>query len=377
MLASEEHIGHAYHLLLTRLREEHAEMRFSAFQVLQELFARSHRFRTLLISNFQEFLELTVGIDHEQPLPPPKEVAQKLRKAAIKAVQDWHEKYGEAYKQLSLGYHFLKQNKKVDFQDVHARTVAERRREEEKQKRLENIYKEKVKRTEKEMEEMSQEIADTLTEMENCFQLLMPDPLNFGMNEIDPELSKQTPANEAGPACPLSSQGKVTPSSLGCMDDEQPCCSKDILPVSQGVTADGGKEADEKAEQEELDGGTRSDVPYSGPDLHDDDDDDYQTFVRNHGLISHKYTLDLEISTDIKVQENEDNTAIINSVMDAHKLLRNKFWPSVQSWIQLLTRAGVNDDQLRCAIELKNKMETAMKKYKEMDISFRARKRKV
>ncbi|XP_068044560.1 UV-stimulated scaffold protein A isoform X2 [Anomalospiza imberbis] len=364
--SSEEHISHAYHLLLTRLQEEHAEMRFSAFQVVQELFARSHQFRTLLISNFQEFLELTVGIDHEQPLPPPKEVAQKLRKAAIKAVQDWHEKYGEAYKKLSLGYHFLKQNKKVDFQDVHARTVAERRREEEKQKRLENIYKEKVKRTEKEMEEMSQEIADTLTEMENCFQLLMPDPFNFGVNEIDLELSKQTSANEARPASPLSSQGQVYPSSWGCMDDEQPCCSKDILPVSQH----------EKPEQEELDGGTRSDIPFSGPAL-DDDDDDYQTFVRNHGLISHKYTLDLEISTDIKVQENEDNTAIINSVMDAHKLLRNKFWPSVQSWIQLLTRAGINDGRLRCAIELKNKLETAMKKYKEMDISFKARKRKV
>nr|XP_005490910.2 UV-stimulated scaffold protein A isoform X1 [Zonotrichia albicollis] len=376
--SSSEHIGHAYHLLLTRLREEHAEMRFSAFQVLQELFARSHHFRTLLISNFQEFLELTVGIDHEQPLPPPKEVAQKLRKAAIKAVQDWHEKYGEAYKQLSLGYHFLKQNKKVDFQDVHARTVAERRREEEKQKRLENIYKEKVKRTEKEMEEMSQEIADTLTEMENCFQLLMPDPLNFGMNEVDPELSKPTPANEAGPACPSSSQGEGTPSSLGCVDEEQPCCSKDILPAPQCGTAAGNKEPDKQAEQEGLDGGTRSDVPFSGPDLHDDDDDDdYQTFVRNHGLISHKYALDLEISTDIKVQENEDNTAIINSVMDAHKLLRNKFWPSVQSWIQLLTRAGVNDDQLRRAIEIKNKMETAMKKYKEMDISFKARTKKV
>ncbi|XP_068044559.1 UV-stimulated scaffold protein A isoform X1 [Anomalospiza imberbis] len=374
--SSEEHISHAYHLLLTRLQEEHAEMRFSAFQVVQELFARSHQFRTLLISNFQEFLELTVGIDHEQPLPPPKEVAQKLRKAAIKAVQDWHEKYGEAYKKLSLGYHFLKQNKKVDFQDVHARTVAERRREEEKQKRLENIYKEKVKRTEKEMEEMSQEIADTLTEMENCFQLLMPDPFNFGVNEIDLELSKQTSANEARPASPLSSQGQVYPSSWGCMDDEQPCCSKDILPVSQRVTADGSKEVDEKPEQEELDGGTRSDIPFSGPAL-DDDDDDYQTFVRNHGLISHKYTLDLEISTDIKVQENEDNTAIINSVMDAHKLLRNKFWPSVQSWIQLLTRAGINDGRLRCAIELKNKLETAMKKYKEMDISFKARKRKV
>ncbi|NXR18039.1 UVSSA protein, partial [Cinclus mexicanus] len=375
--SSEEHISHAYHLLVTRLQEEHAEMRFSAFQVVQELFARSHQFRTLLISNFQEFLELTVGTDHEQPLPPPKEVAQKLRRAAIKAVQDWHEKYGEAYKQLSLGYHFLKQNKKVDFQDVHARTVAERRREEEKQKRLENIYKEKVKRTEKEMEEMSQEIADTLTEMENCFQLLMPDPFNFGMNDIDPELSKQTSANEAEPASHLSCQGEVNPSYLGYMDDEQPCCSKDILPVSQCVTPDGNKEIDKKPEQKELDGGTCSDIQHSGPPF-DDDDDEYQTFVRNHGLISHKYTLDLEISTaDIKVQENDDNTAIINSVMDAHKLLRNKFWPSVQSWIQLLTRAGINDDRLRCAIELKNNLETAMKKYKEMNISFKARKRKV
>ncbi|TRZ18462.1 hypothetical protein HGM15179_008652 [Zosterops borbonicus] len=376
--SSSEHISLAYHLLVTRLQEEHAEMRFSAFQVVQELFARSHQFRTLLIADFQEFLELTVGTDHEQPLPPPKEVAQKLRRAAIKAVQGWHEKYGQAYKQLSLGYHFLKQNKKVDFQDVHARTVAERRREEEKQKRLENIYKEKVKRTEKEMEEMSQEIADTLTEMENCFQLLMPDPFNFEVNDIDPELSKPTSAKKAGPASPLSSQGKVNPSYVGFMDDEQPCCSKDIPPVSQCITADGNKEVDEKPEQKELDGGTCSDIQCSGPALSDDDDDDdYQTFVRNHGLISHKYTLDLEVSTDIKVQENEDNTAIINSVMDAHKLLRNKFWPFVQSWIQLLTRAGISDDRLRCAIELKNKLETAMKKYKEMNISFKARKRKV
>ncbi|KAM4673007.1 UV-stimulated scaffold protein A isoform 1-T2 [Amazona ochrocephala] len=376
--SSDEHINHAYHLLLTRLREEHAEMRFSAFQIVQELFSRSHQFRTLLISNFQDFLELTVGIDHDQPLPPPKEVAQKLRKQTIKSVQEWHEKYGEAYKKLALGYHFLKQNKKVDFEDVHARTMAERRREEEKQKRLDNIYKEKAKRAEKEMEEMSQEIADTLTEMESCFRLLLPDPFDFTVHDTELEPNKQTSANEDGPASPWHSQIEVKQSYLECMDDEQPCCSKDIL--SQCVRTD--KELDEKQEkleQKDLDGGTCSEVQ-SGVlalDDDDDDDDDYETFVRNHGLISHKYTLDIEISTDIKVCENEDNTAIINNVMDAHRLLRNKFWPSVQSWIQLFTKAGINDDRLRCAIDLKNKMETAMKKYKEMNILFKARKRKV
>ncbi|NWU93952.1 UVSSA protein, partial [Upupa epops] len=373
--SSDEHLGHAYHLLMTRLNEEHAEMRFSAFQIMQELFSRSHQFRTLLISNFQEFLELTVGIDHEQPLPPPKEVAQKLRKAAIQSVKDWHEKYGEAYKKLSLGYHFLKWNKKVDFQDVHARTVAERRREEEKRKRLENIYKEKAKRAEKEMEEMSREVADTLTELENCFQLLMPDLFDFSVNAMELECNKQMPANEARPAAPLSSQKEVNQSCFGCIDDEQPCCSKDMLSASECHRTD--EELDEKLykpEQTDIDEGTHSEDESVVPAL---DDDDYQTFVRSHGLISYKYTLDLEISTDIKVHENEDNTAIINSAVDAHKLLRNKFWPSVQSWIQTFTRAGINDDRLRCAIDLKNKLEAAMKKYKEMNISFKARKREV
>ncbi|XP_032043001.1 UV-stimulated scaffold protein A [Aythya fuligula] len=372
--SSDDHIGHAYHLLLTRLREPHAQVRLSAFQALRELFARSHRFRTLLLADFQEFLELAVGTEHRQPLPPPAEVAQRLRKAALHCVQDWHDKYGEAYKKLALGYHYLRQNKKVDFQDVHARTVAERQREEEKQKRLDNIYKEKAKRAEKEMAEMSQEIAETLTEMENCFRLLLPDPFEFTVNDTTPEPHKEMTANEDSPAPALASQTDVTQSYVRFVDDEQPCCSKDIVSASQGVRTEKNEDLDDKQEtpeQKELDGGTSSGAESGALAFHDDD---YETFVRNHGLISHKYTLDLEISTDLKVHENEDNTAVINNVVDAHKLLRNKFLPSVQSWIQLFTRAGINDDRLRCAIDLKNKLETAMKKYKEMNICFKERK---
>ena len=61
----------------------------------------------------QEFLELTVETDSEQPLPPPKQVARKLRSLAIQTVQSWQASYGTAYKKLALGYHFLKQVKKV------------------------------------------------------------------------------------------------------------------------------------------------------------------------------------------------------------------------------------------------------------------------
>lgn len=68
---------------------------------------------TLVSLVLQEFLELTVETDSEQPLPPPKEVARKLRSLAIQTVQSWQTSYGGAYKKLALGYHFLKQVKKV------------------------------------------------------------------------------------------------------------------------------------------------------------------------------------------------------------------------------------------------------------------------
>jgi len=61
----------------------------------------------------QDFLKLTVETDTELPLPPPKEVARKLRSLAIQTIQSWQASYGSVYKKLALGYHYLKQVKKV------------------------------------------------------------------------------------------------------------------------------------------------------------------------------------------------------------------------------------------------------------------------
>lgn len=98
---------------MTQLSQDHAEIRLSAFQIVDELFTRSHQFRVLLVSDFQEFLELTLGTDHEHPLPPPKEAAQRLKQVAMCTVEKWNERFGKAYKKLALGYHFLRHTKKV------------------------------------------------------------------------------------------------------------------------------------------------------------------------------------------------------------------------------------------------------------------------
>ncbi|KAH0624421.1 hypothetical protein JD844_031839 [Phrynosoma platyrhinos] len=368
--SSDEHICHVYHLLMTQLNQEHAEIRLSAFQIVDELFTRSHQFRTLIISNFQELLELTVETDYDQPLPPPNEVAQKLKTLAIKSVQKWHEQYGEAYKKLSLGYNFLKQNKKVDFQNISARTLAERKRDEEKQKRLDSIYKDKAKKAEKEMEDMSQEIQTVMMEMENCFQLLIPDPFDFTVNDTETVDWRTARLDKTISSSSVEMANQQTPCH---QDDEQPCCSKDIPPICLVPKYD-SKDLNRKV-QDCV--GTEDCLESELASVATDEDSDHATFVRSHGLGSHKYSLSLEISTDMKLHENEDNTDIINSVADSCKLIQNKFLPSVQSWIQLFTRAGISDDHLRQAIDLKNKLEAAMKKYKEMNINLKERKRKV
>uniref|UniRef100_A0A8C1TB68 UV-stimulated scaffold protein A n=1 Tax=Cyprinus carpio TaxID=7962 RepID=A0A8C1TB68_CYPCA len=296
---STDYVDHFYHLIMTQLNQEHAEIRLSAFQMVSEIFNRSHHFRDLLITNFQEFLELTVETDTEQPLPPPKEVARKLKTLAIQTVQSWHATYGEAYKKLSLGYHFLKQIKKVDFHDVEARTLAERKRQEEKQKRLERIYKEKLEKAKQEMEETTTEIEETLTEMNNCIKLLASDDLNL-----------------------FNEEAAISKTSVEAEDvSDQPCCSKDLSNEQNGKMTE--KKNDEGQTDKYSNESDTEEVP------------DEDAFLRSTGLMSYRYQLELNVSTDLKLRETKENEALVNTVRDLHRLITTRHLPLVQSWIQV------------------------------------------
>ncbi|XP_042202523.1 UV-stimulated scaffold protein A-like, partial [Callorhinchus milii] len=391
--SSEDYIKQVYHLLMTQLNKDHAEIRLSAFQIVNKLFARSHQFRTLLVSDFQEFLELTVETDYDQPLPPPKEVAQKLKRLAIKSVQEWQEKYGDAYKKLSLGYHFLKHIKQVDFQDIRARTQAERKREEERQRRLENINKVKVKRVEEEMAEMTEEMQNCLTELEACFHFLMPHLDEFTINGNDCLLEQEVTDETDQSNCIASGQQGVHPHCMDLFDDEQPCSSKDFPPLPSVKITPENQALGEKTESPQQDGSSESEEFESTTTTttrfhlrgveekpfveNSSDEENEETFIRNHGLVSHKYFLNLEIDTGLKVREDEDNTAVVSNIKDFERLVTKKYLPTVKYWIQIFTKAGVHDVRLKQAIDLKNAMETAVKKHEEMNISYKNRNRKV
>uniref|UniRef100_A0A3Q3BQJ8 UV-stimulated scaffold protein A n=1 Tax=Haplochromis burtoni TaxID=8153 RepID=A0A3Q3BQJ8_HAPBU len=313
---SNDCIDHVYHSVMSQLNQEHAEIRLSAFQIAGELFSRSHHFRMLLVDNFQEFLELTVETDSEQPLPPPKEVARKLRALAVQTVQSWQTSYGSAYKKLALGYNFLKQVKKVDFQDIEARTVAERTREEERRRRMERIYKEKVEAAAKEMEELQQEIEATLTEMESCMRLLFPD-----FSPIDIQTANSSPSNsQPATKCPS--------------DEEQPCCSKDLRADGRvgkvqerdentGMTEENRKNWKEKRERE-------------------------KTKKRSEG-------------TEGK---------------DGEKQEMDKIWMDVCMAILPIFLVSLCQ-LLRRALDLKRSLEATLQKHEELHIDYKARVRKV
>ncbi|XP_016014800.2 UV-stimulated scaffold protein A isoform X1 [Rousettus aegyptiacus] len=332
--SSEERLSHAYHLLMTQLRQEHAEVRLSAFQVVDELFARSQHFRTLVVADFQAFLELTLGTDHKQPLPPPREVARRLRQAAARAVQAWSEKFGSAYKKLALGHHFLRHSHQVDFEDVDMRTPVERRRGEEQQRHRDRLWRARAEQAVREMAETEEEVRRCLTEVDSCFQLLLPFDFGPGLPAAPP--AKDVAALEEGTR------------DLGPEDEAQPCCSKTLCararPPAAAVTGD----------------------PAQGAE---DEDSDQEAFVRQHGLGSHKYTLDVELSADsLRVREDEDNGAILQSARDALKLIRNKFLPAVCTWLQLFTRAGTQGGHLEAAIDLKAELEAALRRSGELAI---------
>ena len=56
-----------------------------------------------------------VEVDPGVPLPPPKPAAKALKSKVYECIQKWKDKYAEAYKQLALGYNYLKNCKKVSW----------------------------------------------------------------------------------------------------------------------------------------------------------------------------------------------------------------------------------------------------------------------
>jgi hypothetical protein len=82
------------------------KIRYSSLQLIEQLFDRSKLFRDLLTEDFPVFTQLTVGIQ-DKKLPPPVQVAAKLKDYALALIKAWYIKFGERYHQLGIAFDFL------------------------------------------------------------------------------------------------------------------------------------------------------------------------------------------------------------------------------------------------------------------------------
>ena len=318
--SSDENVRHLYRMVMTQLEKRHSEIRLSALQIINEIFLRSHAFRELLVDDFQKFLDLTTGVNSKSPLPQPNAVASILRNQALKAIEEWHQKYGPHYMKLALGYKYLKRVKKFNFDGSQPHTEVERIRAQDVENRRANLAEEKLNAVLTQMGDITVEIQNVITEMVNCFQLVLPSPEEFDIY----------PTNSSNPTTKL-------------LDSETPSTSSGIThsSVKNDITGSLGNNEQGSFSRNEL---------------------------NDHGLASQSFQMIIPLNTFVEVIETADNTDVLCTLRELHRQVIDKYLPLIQKWLEVLTKNSGHNENLIQAIDLKNSLTELKYKFDKLRI---------
>ncbi|KAF9360801.1 hypothetical protein BGX34_007499, partial [Mortierella sp. NVP85] len=324
---SDTNVKTAYELLMIQLKRKHAQIRYSSTQLIAELFQRSHVFRELLVADYSIFLQLTVGI-HQNTLPPPVAFAEKTKQLAISLTNEWNGKYGAVYKQIALGYDFLRYHLKVDFTNLVP--VTEEARNAEKMAQEEMTRRLRQKRYEKaafEVDELADAIQENIRNMNSCFEILVP--------KLDDEAALNA------------------------------IFSKPVEDTEEQLDAD-RQDASAEDEETEEDSTTIDEtmLRYDPLGVHD------------NALGSTRYKLTINVSKDnpVDVMESE----LFATLRESYRLIVKKHWPMVTEWLDVLMKAdhGAGEQRteydrlLKLVIDLKRGVADAKIKSEDLGINM-------
>lgn len=209
----------------------------------------------------------------------------------------------------------------VDFNDIHARSVVERMREKEKERKKELHLQRKREKIIKEIEELQPQIDNCLLEAENCFQLLLPTPDAFfipDVNDDDPQPEKMN-------------QDEDNDNELDKTKDSNGSDSEDTN--SEDVTEGSSSSAN---------------------------------LVKEHGLGSATYNLTIEVNDEVNITETEDNHDLLNNLKDNYCLICRNYLPTVTRWLQGLSHSGADELLVKRIIDLKGKLTGTKTKFGKM-----------
>ncbi|XP_054783422.1 UV-stimulated scaffold protein A homolog [Prosopis cineraria] len=169
---SDSELRIAAETLTDLMKRDHSQVRYLTLLIIDELFMRSKLFRTLLVENLDQLLSLSIGFRRNLPLPAPPAVASVLRSKAIEFLEKWNHSFGVHYRQLRLGYDYLKNTLRLQFPNIQANVERMQQERREKERRSKEILLIKFEHLRQNLSSIKGEIISTVDEIGECLEIL-------------------------------------------------------------------------------------------------------------------------------------------------------------------------------------------------------------
>lgn len=185
---SKENLEFAYTNAYGQLQQNHSEVRYSAFQIIDKLFMRSHSFRLLVLNDLPDIFTLAMESDYpEQKLPAPTSTGEKLKKMALQRFYMWYKRFGKGYRLLELGFEYLSNVKQVKFNQIHTQTDNNQQLKD----REVALRRSRIDQVDMQFEDRKTSFLSDCQEMENCFAMLVKryQTVNGNINNDDGEMN--------------------------------------------------------------------------------------------------------------------------------------------------------------------------------------------
>nr|KYP71938.1 Uncharacterized protein KIAA1530 family [Cajanus cajan] len=169
---SDSELRFATQALMDLMKRDHSQVRYLALLIIDELFMRSKLFRTLVVENLDQLLSLSVGFRRNLPLPDPPAVASVLRSKAIEFLEKWNVTFGVHYRQLRLGYDYLKNTLRFQFPNIQANVERIQQERRERERRSRAILLSKYESLQENSSSIKGGILSTMDEIDECLEIL-------------------------------------------------------------------------------------------------------------------------------------------------------------------------------------------------------------
>lgn len=186
--------------LIDRLHVKNSATRLLSMYLIDSLFNKSAKFRSLILDQLQSIYQLTVRLNEpasglslnqsnkqtikQSDLPNPPEFADQLHSETVALINQWHTKYGKAYKLLQLGYQWL-----IDRLNVADPALDKREAENQRkvaQAKQESLMRAKFVQLQREWNENHSAMDSSINQIDGALDILFPSDESW-LAEIESE----------------------------------------------------------------------------------------------------------------------------------------------------------------------------------------------